>query len=339
MTTTKRIIIAAVTALLISSCSMLEKEPKLVRISGVVFGTYYTVSYYEEEGRVFQHEIDSIFDDFNSSLSFYDKESLLSRINRNEATGVDDYFVAVFNRAREIYVETDGAFDPTVFPLVNAWGFGLSVREEMTPERVDSLLNYVGFDRIRLENGNIVKETEDVQLDFNAIAKGYAADIICDYLVYRGVYSCLVEIGGDLATRGLKPDGTGWRIGLEIPAADMVSPQEWDYFVEIHDTGLATSGDYRRYQEVDGKRYSHTIDPVTGYPVEHNMLSASVFAPDGMSADAYATALMVMGPERAIEFVEAREDLEAYLILAGEEDGEFSFYASTGLELKTRDDL
>ncbi len=336
---TQNIIFAAALLMFASSCKLTDREPSMVSIRGMVFGTYYTVTYYEENGIVYQQEIDSIFADFNSSLSFYDRQSLLSRINKNETTVVDDYFEVVFSRAREISSETGGAFDVTVFPLVDAWGFGVSFREEVAQGELDSILEFVGYEKIRLEDGHIVKEDERVQVDFNAIAKGYAADIICDYLMSAGAYSCLVEIGGDLATRGLKPDGTAWRIGLEVPAEHSDSPQEWDFFVEIRDTGLATSGDYRRYYEVDGKRYSHTIDPETGYPVEHNMLSASVFAGDGLSADAYATALMAMGPDRAIEFVESREDLEAYLILAGDDQDEFTFYASTGLELKTREDL
>ncbi len=310
----------------------------MINISGVVFGTYYSIIYYDDEGRVFEEAIDSVFRDFNASLSFYDRQSLLSRINRNEEKIVDEYFRVVFNRAQEISAETDGAFDATVFPLVDAWGFGFSARSVMTREKVDSMLQFVGYEKVFLDGDHIVKKDERVQLDFNAIAKGYAADVVGFFLESKGIDTYMVEIGGDLIARGLKPDGSKWRIGLEVPADDMQAVQQWQYFVEIIDAGLATSGDYRRYHEVDGNRYSHTIDPHSGYPVSHHLLSASVFAEDAMSADAYATAFMVMGLEDAMAFVETREDLEAYFIFS-DDDGDFDYHASSGLRLLTRDDL
>ncbi len=326
--------------LLMISCAPFDRGPQLVIIRGVVFGTYYSVSYYDDEGAVYQEAIDSLFRKFNRSLSFYDPGSLLSRINRNEETRADDFFEAVFVRAQEISVETGGAFDATVFPLVDAWGFGFSQRAEMTPEKIDSLLQFVGFEKVWLEDGHVVKDDERVQLDFNAIAKGYAADLVGLFLESKGVSAYLVEIGGDMIAKGVKPDGSKWRIGLEIPAEDMDADQQWDYFVEIKDVGLATSGDYRRYYEEEGRRFSHTIDPETGYPVDHQLMSASVFAPDAMSADAYATAFMVMGLEKAMDFVEKRNDLEAYFIFAdpGAEQ-RFAYYASSGLTLLSREDL
>jgi len=323
--------------MLFFACGLRDQGPQQVSIRGVVFGTYYSVIYYEGDGRVLQQGIDSLFGDFNSSLSFYDQESLLSRINRNEEKYADDHFRVVFERAQQLWKETGGAFDATVFPLVNAWGFGYADRVHMTPGKVDSLLEFVGFEKIWTENGRVLKDDERVQLDFNALAKGYAADLVGTYLESKGIHTYLVEIGGDLVVKGVKPDGSMWRIGLEIPAENMTAEQQWDYLVEIRDIGLATSGDYRRYQEVDGQRYSHTINPETGYPVMHNLLSASVFAPDGMSADAYATAFMTMGLEAAIDFVEGRDDLEAYFIFS--EDGGYGYYATDGLTLLTRDDL
>lgn len=323
--------------LLLFACGVRDQGPQMVSIRGVVFGTYYSIIYYDDDGRVLQQGIDSLFNDFNSSLSFYDPNSLLSRINRNEEDMVDDYFKVVFKRSQQISEETDGAFDVTVFPLVNGWGFGFSERAHMTAGKVDSILEFVGYQMVSLVDGRVVKDDERVQLDFNAIAKGYAADLVGLYLESKGITTYLVEIGGDLVAKGVKPDGSMWRIGLETPAEDMAAEQQWDYLVEIKDTGLATSGDYRRYHEVDGERYSHTINPKTGYPVTHQLLSASVFATDAMSADAYATAFMVMGLEAAIQFVEARDDLEAYFIFS-EGDG-FDAYASSGLILRSRKDL
>ncbi len=325
-------------SLVLNGCGALDRGPQMVNIRGVVFGTYYSITYYEDDGTVFDAEIDSLLQDFNSSLSFYDQESLLSRINRNEETRVDDYFEVVFRRSLEISRETDGAFDATVFPLVNAWGFGASERAEMTQARVDSLLDMVGYEKIRLEDGHVVKDDERVQLDFNAIAKGYAADVVGNYLESQGVDVYLVEIGGDLVAKGIKPDDSKWRIGLEIPAEEAEAEQQWHYFVEVIDQGLATSGDYRRYYEEDGRRYSHTIDPATGYPVDHNLMSVSVFAEDAMSADAYATAFMVMGFDESVSFVEDRDDIEAYFIFADEEEG-FGYFVSSGLDLMSREDI
>ncbi len=327
-------------ALLLAGCGPLDREPEMITIRGVVFGTYYTIIYYDEDGRNHQGPIDSLFREFNRSLSFYDENSLLSRINRNEETAVDDYFKVVFQRSQEIAGETGGAFDATVFPLVDTWGFGFSDRSALAAEKVDSILDFVGYEKVWLDDGHIRKADERVQLDFNAIAKGYAADLVGELLESKGVASYLVELGGDLTAGAEKPDESLWRIGLEVPAAEADAPQEWEYYVEIANQGLATSGDYRRYYEdEDGLRYSHTIDPSTGFPVDHHLMSVSVFAPDGMSADAYATAFMVMGFDQAKDFVESREDLEAYFVFAADEPEAFSYYASSGLELLTRDDL
>ncbi len=334
----KKTFLTLTVLLIMAACQFPGRGPQMITIRGVVFGTYYSIIYYDEEARVLQEEIDSIFQDFNSSMSFYDPQSILSQVNRNDPVLVDEYFKTVFNRSKEISMETDGAFDATVFPLVNAWGFGVDQRASMTEEIVDSLMQFVGFEKIDLVDGRIVKYDERVQLDFNAIAKGYAADVIGHYLESIGVTAYMVEIGGDLIARGSKPDGSKWRIGLEIPAKDHDAQQEWHYFVEVYNQGLATSGDYRRYIKDDGKRYSHTIDPQTGYPVTHNLMSASVFAGDAMSADAYATAFMVMGLDKSIAFVEARDDLEAYFIFSDDSNG-YGYYASSGLQLLSRDDL
>lgn len=312
-----------------------QTDPGFTSIRGTVFGTTYTISYFSHDTTNLLPAIDSLFHVFNQSLSYYEKNSLISRINRNETDTTDVFFRTVSERAVAISEETDGAFDATVSPLVNAWGFGFSKKEEITDELIDSLLQFVGFRNAWLEGHRVVKADERVQFDFNAIAKGYAADVIGDFLASRGVDIFLVEIGGDLVVKGVKPDGSKWRIGLENPAASMYDEQQWDYYVELEDIGLATSGNYRRYYEADGMRYAHTINPATGFPVQHPLLSASVFAPDGMSADAYATAFMVMGLEASVEFVERRDDLEAFFIYAAN-DGTFQSHATSGLNLRRR---
>ncbi|MBW6497649.1 MAG: FAD:protein FMN transferase [Bacteroidales bacterium] len=322
----------------LAACNMQPKQAQLVNIRGVVFGTYYSISYFSEKGEVYQHEIDSLFNVFNESLSYYVPQSLISRINNNETDLVDDFFRVVYLRSVEIFESSGGAFDPTVSPLVNAWGFGFTQRRDMSQQKIDSLSQLIGLNHTRLADNRIVKEDPRIQFDFNAIAKGYAADVIGDFLAARGITTYLVEIGGDLTARGLKPDGSKWRIGLEKPARDFDDPQDWDYYVELLDMAVATSGNYRRYYEEGGQRFSHTIDPFSGYPVTHNLLSVSVFARDGMTSDAYATAFMVMGFEKAKAFVEQREDMEAFFIFSTGPE-EFGTYATSGLKLLRREDL
>ena len=282
-------------ALSLISCQQTEADLKQFQFRGQVFGTYYSLIYYHSSEVVSQESVDSLFAVFNASLSYYDKQSLISRINRNETRQADDFFRVVFARARQISEETDGAYDVTVTPLVNAWGFGFSERERVTQELLDSIREFVGFRKAWMEEDVVMKSDPRVQFDFNSIAKGYAADVVGAFLESRGIVAYMIEIGGDLLARGLKPGEIPWKIGLERPASSAGDIQEWEYLIEITDAGLATSGNYRRYYEIDGLRYSHTINPFDGYPVQHRLLSASVVAPDAMSADAYATAFMVMG--------------------------------------------
>jgi FAD:protein FMN transferase len=334
----KTLVIGLIALLLLSACGPRETEPRFVNIRGIVFGTYYSISYYHQDGTVFQTEIDSLLEDFNQSLSYYQPNSVISRINRNETDVVDEYFREVFLRSQEISEATQGAFDATVTPLVNAWGFGFQERAVITQGKIDSILDFVGYEKVSLVGDRIIKEDERIQFDFNAIAKGYASDVVGAFLEAQGIDVYMVEIGGDLTARGKKPDGSKWRIGLEKPAKHYDDPQDWEFYVELHDRAVATSGSYRRYYEEGGQRYSHTIDPSTGYPVDHNLLSVSVFAPDAMTADAYATAFMVMGFEKAREFVEAKPLLDAYFIFSESAD-DYGTYATGGLNLLSREDL
>ena len=321
-----------------SACNLPSGQLQQVSIRGVVFGTYYSISYFEEDGTLYQEEIDSLFEVFNNSMSYYVPQSLISRINNNETLEVDEFFRVVYQRSVDIFEISEGAFDPTVSPLVNAWGFGFRQREDISQGLVDSLMELTGLNRTRLEGNQIIKEDPRIQFDFNAIAKGYAADVIGEFLESKGIHIYLVEIGGDLVAKGEKPDGTPWRIGLEKPATDFDDPQEWDFYVELRDRAVATSGNYRRYYEKDGQRFSHTIDPFTGYPVKHNLLSVSVFAKDGITSDAFATAFMVMGFEKARAFVEAEPEMDAFFIYSTGPD-QYGTYATPGLTLLKREDL
>ncbi len=333
----KNINVLVVFLLLLAACGSSTKEMRLINFRGEVFGTYYSVSYYSADNRSYQAALDSLFYDINQSLSYYVPNSVISRINRNETDQADGYFLAVLERSLAIAEETSVAFDPTVSPLVNAWGFGFENPQTMTPAVIDSLRGLIGYQRVRIEGNRVVKETPGIQFDFNAIAKGYAADLAGQLLESRGVETYLVELGGDLVARGLKPDGTAWRIGIEKPAENMLAPQEWAYLVEMHNRALATSGSTRKYYVRDGQRFSHTIDPTTGRPVEHNLLSVSVFADDCMTADAFATAFMVMGLEKSVEFAEARDDLDAFFIYS-ESGDRFNTYTTPGLKVLTREE-
>ncbi|TVQ90904.1 MAG: FAD:protein FMN transferase [Bacteroidetes bacterium] len=320
------------------SCGSLQREPKFTNIRGVVFGTYYSVSYYCDKGRDYSQGIDSVFNVVNQSMSYYIPNSTISCINRNETTLADEHFLTVLKRSLEIAEETKGAFDPTISPLVNAWGFGFEDRIKMTQSIIDSLRQIVGFQKVSIEGNRVLKTISEVQFDFNAIAKGYAADLAGMYLESQGVETYMVEIGGDLIAKGLKPDGTGWRIGLEKPARDMFASQEWDYLVELHNRAVATSGTTRKYFLEGGQRFSHTIDPKTGRPVTHNLLSVSVFADDAMTADAFATAFMVMGLEKSVEFIDARDDLQAFFIYSVNEK-DFETFITEGLNVIPRSEL
>lgn len=321
--------------LLVSSCDRRSQELVQVTLRGNVFGTYYSIMYFAPGGINYQEQIDSIFVAFNRSMSFYDPNSVISNINNNKIDTVDYFFEKVYLRALEIFHDTQGAFDPTVSPLVNAWGFGFSDPKIMTDQVVDSLRSLIGMQRTNLQNRRLTKEDPRIQFDFNAIAKGYAADVIANWLKSQGVNSFLVEIGGDLMVGNAKPDGTKWRVALEHPADEYDDPQEWFLYAEMENQAVTTSGNYRRYFELDGQRFSHTIDPSTGRPVTHNLLSASVFAADAITADAYATAFMVMGLDRARVFLENRTDIQAFFIYATGADS-LSTFATPNLNIQRR---
>lgn len=320
------------------SCARKSQEMVQVNLRGNVFGTYYSILYFAPGGTNYQLQIDSIFADFNKSLSFYDPTSLITKINNNQVDTVDTLFERVYSRSVEIYQSTGGAFDPTVSPLVNAWGFGFSDPKIMTDQVVDSLIGLVGLSRTRLQDGRIIKDDPRIQFDFNAIAKGYAADVIARWFESIGIYSYLVEIGGDLMVGDAKPDGTKWRVALEHPSERYDDPQEWFLFVELENQAITTSGNYRRYFERDGMRFSHTIDPVSGRPVTHNLLSVSVIAEDAITADAYATAFMVMGFEKSKAFLENRQDMQAFFVASTGPESYVTF-ATPGLQTHRRSDL
>jgi thiamine biosynthesis lipoprotein len=314
---------------LITLISCNEKQDKYQRDEGLIFGTTYHIIY--EYKKDIHDDIRAKLLEFNSSLSTYEKGSIISKVNRNEAVLLDDYFTKCFNKAKEISEKTEGAFDMTVAPLVNAWGFGFSKRDSVSTGLVDSLLHYVGMDKVKIVNGRLVKKYPGVMLDASAIAKGYGVDVAAEFLEKKGIRNYLVEIGGEMRVKGVNASGVPWRVGIDKPIDDpKVLHRELEEIIRMSEGALATSGNYRNFYVKDGKKYAHTIDPKTGYPVQHELLSASVYAPDCMTADAYATAFMVLGLKKAKQIVEETPELEAYFIYRGENRDTLQVYYTEG---------
>lgn len=305
---------------------------QMVEVSGTTMGTIgYSVKYFNEDGENFADEIDTLLKVWNLSLSTYISESEISRFNKGRDCFEFEsaYFLPVLKASKEVYEKSNGAFDPSVGPLVNAWGFGPD--KSMVPDSssVDSLLYLVGFNKITFDENKVCKESAGIKIDFSAIAKGYAVDVISDFLLAKGIKNHLVEIGGELICKGTKMDEKPWRTAIEDPTV-AVYERKILAIVELKDRAVATSGNYRNYYVRDGVKYVHTINPVTGYPVSRKILSASVFADNCMLADAYATAFMVMGLEKAKLLLEKDKTLDAYLIYSGD-NGEINTLITEGI--------
>lgn len=326
----QRYITIILLATLFISC---QQPKKYVFNEGLIHGTVYHIIYESPGGLDYQEDIEKRMHRFDQSLSTFAPESVISRINKNDQNvEIDEDFRTVFEKAREISEKTNGAFDMTVGPLVNAWGFGFKHKENITPGLIDSLLETVGYDRVKLVNNKIEKEDPRTMLDASAIAKGYSVDVIANLLAENGCDNYMVEIGGEVVAHGVNNKGKHWRIGINKPIDDETNlTNELEAIVQIKNSGLATSCNYRNFYIEDGKKYAHTIDPASGYPVQHNVLSASVLASNCMTADAYATSFMVMGLEEAKAIVEADPELEAFLIFA-DESGENQVWSSEGFK-------
>jgi thiamine biosynthesis lipoprotein len=289
------------------------------KASGLIFGTMYSVTYQSKTD--LKTSIDSMLKVFDGSLSPFNDTATISRINRNERVIADELFATVFRKSMEVSKATGGAFDITVAPLVNAWGFGFKQGSFPDSIMVDSLLQLTGYEKVSMnEQGEVTKQDERMMLNCSAIAKGYAVDVIANLLKSKGVKNMMVDIGGEVVVHGKNPKEKKWRIGINKPVDDsLATNQELERIVEITDAAIATSGNYRNFYYNNGKKYAHTIDPSTGYPVQHSLLSATVVANDCMTADAYATAFMVMGVKKALEIAESNPAIEAFFIFSDEE--------------------
>ena len=299
--------------------------------NGLIFGTVYKVTYQCDQN--LKAEIEAELKRFDGSLSPFNDTATITRINRNEDIVPDTFFTNVFRRSMEISRETDGAFDITVAPLANAWGFGFKKGNFPDSAMIDSLLEMTGYEKVKLsDEGKVMKTDPRIMLSCSAVAKGYAVDVIAQLLKKKGIRNFMVDIGGEVVVHGQNPQNGLWRIGLNKPIDDSLAVnQELQAVLQVTDLGMATSGNYRNYYYKDGKKYAHTIDPRTGYPVQHSILSATVIAKDCMSADAYATAFMVMGLEEAEKFCKANPMIDAYFIYSGE-NGEFKTYYTDGMK-------
>ena len=324
----KKIILAAgLWILMFTACT---KQKQYFEESGSVFHTIYHIKY--EGSEILTKKIDAEFQKFNLSLNPFNPNSIISKVNRNEPVEVDDWFIEVFNRAKEVSDHSEGIFDITCAPLVNLWGFGFSKMDSVTPQMIDSIKQFVGYQKIRLDGRKVVKDDSRILLNCSAIAKGYASDVIARLLEREGIENYMVEIGGEVTMKGVNQNGKCWRIGINKPEDDSTGVKnDIEEVVQLcKKGGVATSGNYRNYYVKDGKKYAHTIDPRTGYPSEQSILSATIVAEDCITADACATAFMAMGLEKAREAAKNIPGIEYYVIYS-DENGKHQIEYSTGM--------
>lgn len=304
-----------------------HKPETYLHNEGYIFGTQYHIKY---KGTTDLHkEIRETLNEVDGSLSLFNKHSIMRAINENRDTTVNTMFTEVFNLAQEISHNTHGSFDITVAPLVNAWGFGHTNTTPVDSGRIEELRKYVGYSTVSLINGKVSKKHPQTMLDCGAIAKGYGCDAVAHTLERNGIKDYMIEIGGEVATKGLNDKGTAWNISISKPTENSTGTHNGHQTViSITNKAMATSGNYRNIRIIDGKKYAHTIDPRTGYPVQHSLLSATVIADRCATADAYATAFMVSGLEKSLEICK-EQGIDAYFIYANEK-GEIKTISTEG---------
>jgi thiamine biosynthesis lipoprotein len=315
----KLVIISLLLCLLLTfyHCVQTENSKRFI-FEGKTQGTFYQITYYAADSLVTHTQIQEALDDFLQVASLWEKNSEISRVNENEEITVGADFQAIFHEAQEVSRMTGGAFDVTVGGLVRAWGFGPEQPTDSVLKKIEELRQYVGYQNIDIINSVVVKNNPNIKIDFNAIAKGYSVDLIAKILQHYDIDNFLVNIGGEIYASGVKPDGSKWNVGIEKPAENYLSEQIVQEAITISNKAMATSGTYRKYLVKDGVRYSHTIDPTTGRPVEHSLLGVTVIADRCVTADALATAFMVMGVEKALDFLTKNPQYEAYFIYCDE---------------------
>lgn len=303
---------------------------------GEIFGTFYHITY--QHDRKLSDEIRKVLQDVDMAMSPFNKSSIITKVNNNEDIKLNDIFIDVFTLSQRISAETAGAFDITVAPLVNAWGFGFRNDISPTTSALDSIRSFIGYEKVSINHGRVKKDDNRIMLDCSAIAKGYACDAVAKLLRNHDVRNFMVEIGGEVITQGQNSKHNDWRIGVAVPTEETSSDAETlQTILKVSNCAMATSGNYRNFYYKDGKRYAHTIDLKTCLPVQHSLLSATVLAPSCAMADAYATAFMVMGVEKAKDILNKHSELLAYFIYSNS-NGEYEVWHSEKINKMIADD-
>lgn len=323
--------------LLAAACCFTNAQAQSLQpfyLQGEAQGTTYQITYFDSLERNYTSEILGLLVDFDASVSLWDKNSILSRTNRNDPNvSVDSIFLACFKRAKTLWELTEGAFDPTVLPLVTAWGWGPTPGDGHSKAQIDSMLAFVGFSKVKLDGNKVVKQDPRLQLDFNAFAQGYSVDLVAGFLENHGVFSYLIEIGGEVRAGNCPPNELAWKVGLESPLDNKISKNPELVRVNLVSCSVATSGNNRKFFEEDGIRYAHHLDPKTGYPAKNNLLAVSVFTQDCMDADALATGILVMGYKKAMRFLKKHPEVQVILVYS-DSNGEQCVFSSKGMESK-----
>lgn len=316
---------------LLNSCKS-EVNYQFTQVKGNAQGTTFNIVYDDKNETDYSISIDSLFQVIDKSMSLWDSTSTISLLNKStEGREIDSHFKTVYNLSQTISAKTNGSFDITMGPLIKSWGFirkkGLPVPSQ---EEIDQKLAYVGIENFKLEGNYLRKKIPEAEIDMNAVAQGYSVDVVAEFLNKKKIPNYLIEIGGEIRTKGINQFGEAWKVGIEKPDFNAgFSKNSIKAVLGMTDLSLATSGSYRKFIEVDGKKYSHTIDPKTGKPVTHNLLSVTVIAPDCGSADAFATSFMVLGQDSAL-VIAKREKLEIYCIY--DDQGELKSTFTPGFE-------
>lgn len=317
------------------SCSS-PNQPILVQNTGETQGTFYHIQYLSLKGESYKVKIDSLLEEVDSSVSIYKPNSIISRLNIGEKVQTDDIFNSVYSDAVRVYNNTKGYFDCTVSPLVSYWGFYKNWGQEnidIDSLKIKDILKNVGTNKTNISDGSVYLDP-GVQIDFNAIAQGYSVDLIANLLEGKGVQNYLIEVGGEIRARGVNTDNKMWRVGIDKPLEEIDTEDRFQFILELDNKSLATSGNYRKFYEKDGIKYSHTINPMTGFPVQNRLLSVTVIANKCSLADAYATAFMAMGVEQTKKLVNSINDqLDVYLVYT-DMDGSWKTYVSPGMQEK-----
>ncbi len=325
--------LALAVLLFINGCQ--TKKSEYTKISGFAQGTTYHITYENSTKQDYSQDIDSILKAFDKSCSMYDSTSIISRINNNDPTvEADDWFVDVFKKSAEVSTLSGGALDITVGPVVHAWGFGNAPIAKHDKAYIDSLLQYVGMDKVKLEGRKVIKKYPGVSLDVNAVAQGYSVDVVSKFFEGKGIKNYLVEIGGEVHCKGTNAKNKLWHVGIDKPNDDNLAPgDQLEAVIELDNQSLTTAGNYRKFFVENGVKYGHTIDPKTGFPAKNTLLSATVIADDAVTADAWDTAFMVLGLEKSKELLKKLPGIEVYFIYS-DQKGQFQVYFSEGLKKK-----